>query len=193
MMHFNPSFTPGPNLALNTFHHGHRRPGSLDLTRTASTRSAPYQSGTKDDMYVKSPQLSTMAFYDGESSISNGDAKKDREIQAVDRSPPPTMIPMDEYSSRLRPNRYVRPRAESRTGESTDGSIPSMWSNVDGAPMEPVEERPNPPSSGFKGKSIERLRGLTKRYSISFPMFSPRTNRSQSTFNTSTSRSQKSG
>ncbi|KAG2011918.1 hypothetical protein CC2G_011985 [Coprinopsis cinerea AmutBmut pab1-1] len=171
LLHFdNASITDGGHSAIQ-FRHNRRT--SLDSHITSGRTTAnPWSGSAMDDIN----------YY------------RDDEIQVVPRTPPPVVPPkiisMEEYAARPRPKR-VGAKPESEAAPVARQNIPSIWMNVD-APKTPAERVETLMRNSSKGKTYQRLRGLTKRYSLPFPLFSSKANSSQQTLN-SRATSQRSG
>lgn len=129
---------------------------------------------TADDIYVRHRR---------DPRSSNED---DGEIQLVPRTPPTRSISLNKTLPSLPlPRRkssltYLTRRKSSTTKQSGQHvpaqNIPSIWMNID-APKTPAERveglMRGDSTSGGKGsnKTYQRLRTLTKRYSLPFPIF----------------------
>ncbi|TFK29611.1 hypothetical protein FA15DRAFT_663759 [Coprinopsis marcescibilis] len=171
-----------------------RRRPSLDSAHfNILGNRAPLQwQGGMDDLYVKttSPRNDASATYHPASiSRPTTQYRFDNEIDEVPRTPPPVppkpeIVSMEEFSARPRPLKQ-RP-LEAFAG----GSIPSIWMNIDN-PKTPAERldadlhgpsgsagpgSTNSGNSSYKVKTYEKLRGLTKRYSLSLPLFNKSAN-----------------
>lgn len=168
--------------------YGHQTP----LPWQASVTS----SGAIDDMYLPTkrtplytnfpptprqlPNLPNQAHVDGQHQ-RHGSTSMRRSFSMRDagrgRTPspasPPKMVPMDLYSAPKSPTKATKERTPFREGghNSNNGAIPSIWMNADG-PKTPPERTNSLTRAGSKGKAAyQRLRTLTKRYSMPFPIF----------------------
>ncbi|KAF5328909.1 hypothetical protein D9611_014257 [Ephemerocybe angulata] len=157
----------------NDGYYTHTRRPSLDSARgTYGHRTPlPWQVSpgmARDDMFITAARKES-------DSIGRSFGRESVDIQVVPRTPPrppPKVIPMDQYAARPRPRPSVR-----RTGPK-EGGIPSIWMNVDApAPKTPSERVDSLMRGNSKGKAAyQRLRTLTKRYSLPFPIFASKSN-----------------
>ncbi|KAF8967743.1 hypothetical protein BDZ97DRAFT_1916681 [Flammula alnicola] len=171
ILHFDPRISPSL-----------RRQASLDSVRTGGYRSPTspeaYRGRAADDLYLRLKSQNPSA----------------SEIQLVPRTPVPAQNFASMYHTYTAPPRPP-PRDPSK-------SIPSIWMNADA--VKPQMSQPSPTSSpqtstassdraepsgamnrqnSARSRTYSKLRGLTKRYSISLPLFSTKT--SQQTRSTS--------
>ncbi|KAH6912157.1 hypothetical protein BKA70DRAFT_827471 [Coprinopsis sp. MPI-PUGE-AT-0042] len=159
LMHFDSGFDNPLAMPLSPNRRSTRsRRTSFDSARvTAGHRTPlPWSGGvTVDDMYITP-------------SSRRNDSDSD-EIEVVPRTPP--VVPPKMMSVTMSEEEPVaRPRpVKARKGGV---GIPSIWMNVD-APKTPAERVDSLMRSGstVKGTTYQRLRGLTKRYSLPFPLF----------------------
>ncbi|TEB36596.1 hypothetical protein FA13DRAFT_1726961 [Coprinellus micaceus] len=146
----------------------HMRRSSLDsMIGTYGHRTPTPWTGNPaamDDMYVGSSKRESRGTL-GRSHIHDG------EIQLVPRTPPPVppkVIPLEQHEARP------------RKWHSARRGIPSIWMNAD-APKTPSERVDSLMRGNSKGKAAyQRLRTLTKRYSLPFPIFASKSSGSSS-------------
>jgi len=145
-------------------------------SQTHNHRMLTTRTVTVDDIYVRhrrDPRSSNEA---------------DEEIQVVPRTPPTRSLSLNKNKtlpSLPLPRRKSslthltrRKSSTKQSGQHIPGhNIPSIWMNIDTpkTPAERVEGLMRDDSTSGKGsrKTYQRLRSLTKRYSLPFPIFAP--------------------
>ena len=143
-------------------------------SQTHNHRMLTTRTVTVDDIYVRHRR---------DPRPSNED---DGEIQVVPRTPPRRSLSLNKTLpslpiARRKSSLTYLARRKSSTKQSGQHipaqNIPSIWMNIDApkTPAERVEGLMRGDSTSGKGsnKTYQRLRTLTKRYSLPFPIFAP--------------------